>query len=102
MATTIRCGCGVEHDGDAKLAGCGWVADGAGGANRIARCTCSSPVLLEHRADATTCRECRRLVTGDEGDVKIVTQTAVLCVPCHVRTMLRPILAPFCIRRFPA
>jgi hypothetical protein len=98
----IRCGCGRQHVDGAKLAGCGWVADGAGGANLIARCVCSSPLLLEHRSDVTTCRECRRLVTGDEGDVKIVTLTSVLCGACHVRTMLRPILAPFRVRRVPA
>lgn len=87
----VRCGCGQDHGDGAALVKIGWHADGEGGALLLANCPCMSTITIETRADASICAECRRLVPGADGDLKVVTEDqGVLCMGCARRAGIPP------------
>jgi len=92
MGDTIQCTCGHAQD-PATMPKVGWASDGVGGALLLANCTrCRSTVTIEERADASICAECHRLVTGADGDLKVVTEDqGVLCMACARREGIPPV-----------
>jgi hypothetical protein len=79
----LRCPCGAVHTSIAGLVKVGWQTDGKGGACLLVNCTCQSTLVAEHRAEASFCAACHRLIEAHE--IKSCSEAGVLRVGCAQR-----------------
>jgi hypothetical protein len=88
----VKCPCGLEHGDCADLKKVGWqdLCDEQGGFALVVQCTCMSTFVARVVTDASLCKTCRRLITGEMGDPKVHTTDSsgaahILCGGCARR-----------------
>jgi hypothetical protein len=66
----IRCACGLEHADASALVKRGWQVIETTGYLMV-NCTCASTIVAETREDVCLCSQCRGVITGQDGDIKV-------------------------------
>lgn len=81
----IECACGRSHADAAHLVKVGWQQLCDGELALLVNCPCGSTICAELLTDAALCVVCRRVVTGEPGDPKIVAYPGPLESGVHCR-----------------
>ncbi len=87
----IQCKCGLVHEDASKLKKVGWQEVEQGEFALLVNCTCRSTIAAETVTDACLCCVCQRLVTGSDGDFKVVVwdgESKIYCAACARRAHL--------------
>ena len=83
----FTCGCGRVHDDATGLVKVGWQELGEGELALLVNCPspCNSTIAAAILTDAALCVVCRRVVTGEPDDPKIVAYPGPLESGVHCR-----------------